>query len=44
MNKLYNQIGDVRTTFEKISQLIINVQSETEQIEQFAKLIGDIAD
>lgn len=44
MNELYNQIGNVRTTFEHITQSIIGVQHETEEIEQFAKLIGDIAD
>lgn len=44
MNKLYNQIGNVLTTFGNISKLIMNVQNETVQIEQFAKLIGDIAD
>mgnify|MGYP001191492061 CR=1 FL=1 len=44
MNKLYHQIGNVRSTFENISQLVMNVQHETVQIEQFAKLIGDIAE
>lgn len=44
MNELYQQIGNVRTTFESISQSIIGVQHETKEIENFAKLIGDIAD
>nr|WP_275268962.1 methyl-accepting chemotaxis protein [Kurthia massiliensis] len=44
MNELYDQIGNVRTTFENISQSIIGVQHETKEIENFAKLIGDIAD
>lgn len=44
MNELYHQIGNVRTTFETISQSIVGVQHETKEIENFAKLIGDIAD
>lgn len=44
MNDLYHQIGNVRTTFETVSQSIVNVQHETKEIENFAKLIGDIAD
>lgn len=44
MNQLYTQIGEVQTTFRVVSQSILGVQQEVQTIEQFAKLIGDIAD